>query len=566
MKEFIEIRQLMAIVIRRWPILLAGVALGVMLGAVISQRQAPVYRATAVLVVGQSIQTSAVDSRDIQLAEELAPTYAEVARRQPLLQATVEALGLDVSWQQLREQVRVSPIAGTQLLEVIAEAGSPLAARDVAEELARQLVLMSASGSAAEDDETSLFLRERLDSLKLRIEDGQRRVEALEAAMAGAPNTADLRSLQDQVDVLEGLITGWESNYAQLLALVESEETGSYLSLIGPAQLSPSRISPRTSLNMLIGSVLGFTLALGVVLLLGYLDDRIRTADDLMRDLRLPPLGAVSKLAGEGYEHKLIADMDHYAPATEAYNVIRSNIRFASQAQPARSILVTSALAGEGKSLTAANLGMAMARLGLQTVIVDTDLRRPAQHQIFGKPNDIGVAQMLTPKAKLLKGKLQQTKVPGLLLLSSGAPPDNPAELVSSASMDRLIAQLVDDFEFDIVILDAPPVLTAADAAVLSSKADAVLLVVQSGRTGRRVAQQAIAALQQAGARILGAVLNQAPPRAHNYYYAPYAGDENGRPNLKGTWQTVAQRWRNRETTARSNGHYESEPVSSADS
>lgn len=570
MKEFIEVRQLVAMVLRRWPILLVGVVLGSVLGYVLSQRAEPVYRATAVLVVGQSIQNSVLNSRDIQVAEQLAPTYAEIARRQPMLQATVDALDLDMSWQQLREMVRVSPIEGTQLLEVTVEAGGPGEARQIADELAQQLVALVAPGTDAGDDEYNLFLQERLDSLRLRIEDGQSRIEGLEAAMGLARTGTDIRSLQDQVDVLQGLITGWESNYAQLLSLMESQKTASYLNVIGEAQANPSSIRPRASLNMLLGATLGFILAFGVVLFLGYLDDRIHTTDDLAHVLGLAPLGAVNKMPGPGYQKKLIRWMEWYSPSVEAFNVVRSNIRFASQDEKPGVILITSALVGEGKSLTAANLGVAMAKLGLETVVVDTDLRRPTQHQIFGMANDKGVTDILERDddgdgadadveeyLQLIDDKLQ--------FLPSGSYSENPAELISSPSMHGLIAGLAETF--DVVIMDAPPVLTAADAAVLSHMANGVVLVVESGRTGRRAARQAVTALQQAGAKILGAVLNQAPLRSSSYNYAQYTREEARPSAIALAMQTfnLAKARLIPEPTPTPNGHHEKEPATSTD-
>ncbi len=562
MKEFVELRQLVAMVIRRWPILLVGVVLGAVMAHVLSQRAAPVYQATAVLVVGQSVPSAELDSRDIQIAEQLAPTYAEIARRQPVLQATVEALGLDMSWQQLREMVRVSLIDGTQLLEVTVDAGGPGEARQIADELARQLVLLGAPGVDAGADDYNVFLQERLDSLRVRIEDGQSRLAGLEAAMRRAVTVPEIRNVQEQIDVLQGLITGWESNYAQLLSLMESQKTASFLNIIGEAQASPDSIRPRAGLNRLLGATLGFILALGVVLFLGYLDDRIHTTDDLTHALGLAPLGAVHRMPGQGYHKKLISSMAWYLPSVEAFNVIRSNIRFASQDERPGVLLITSALVGEGKSLTAANLGVAMSRLGLKTVVVDTDLRRPTQHQIFGLPNKGGVGNIVEPKPN--GGDVEDHLEPidsNLYLLSSGTYKDNPAELISSPAMHGLIAGLAAAFE--VVILDAPPVLTAADAAVLSHMANGVVLVVESGRTGRRAARQAVAALQHAGATILGAVLNQAPVRSSSYNYAQYTRTEVRTSALTAARQTfnLAKARLIPEPKSTSNGHREEEPV-----
>ena len=143
MNEFVELRYLLTLLLRRWPVILIGALLGAGLSLGISQQMSPVYRATATLLVGQPIQATNVDSRDIQTSEQLAFTYAEIGRRQSALQRAIDTLDLDMTWRQLQERVRFRPVEGTQLLDVIVEAGSREEARRTADELARQLVLLS---------------------------------------------------------------------------------------------------------------------------------------------------------------------------------------------------------------------------------------------------------------------------------------------------------------------------------------------------------------------------------------------------------------------------------------
>lgn len=570
MNEFIEIRQLVSIVLRQWRIIVLGAVLGAVLGILISLRLPPIYEAKSTLLVGQSIQTTNLDRGDLEIGEYLALTYAEVGQRRPVLEGVVETLELAATWQQLQDRVRIRPVEGTQLLEISVEAPSPGEARMIADEIAHQMILLSASNSPPEEEvESLLFLEDRLESLRLRIENGQRRIEELEDEMATLVTAAAMSAHQDEIDRLEQMITGWESNYAQLQTLVARNNTVNQLALMEAAQAAPNPVRPRVSLNVLLGSMLGLGLALGVILVREYLDDTLRTTDDLRQVLGLTPLGAVGEIRGKGYREKLINSQEPFSPISEAFSVILSNVRFVSDGKPIGVILVTSAAVGEGKSLTAANLGLAMASSGLSTVIVDADLRRPAQHKIFEVLNETGVSDLLCGGDLEFDGHLSDSPVESLRLLTSGKTPPNPSELLSSESMELLLAILVDNF--DIVIVDGPPVLSAADAAVLSNRVDAVVMVVDSGRTRRQAAKGAVTVLEQAGASFLGAVLNRASPTSHIYRYIPYSAaimqEEHSQPSYT-NWLRLPPLWKTRSPKKFSvifNGQHDTEPMTDGD-
>lgn len=518
MNDFIQMRQIAVILARRWWLIVLSVALSTATGFVISRNLPPIYEATSTLLVGQSIQAANLDSGDLQIGEQLAVTYAEVGLRQPVLKGVVETLELDRSWQQLRKQVRITPINGTQLLEITVEATSPAEARIIADEIARQMILLSPAQTPSEAEaESRLFLEERLASLRLRIENGQLRIEELEGEMANLRTAAALAAYQTEINSLEQMITGWEGNYAQLLTLLESSSTANYLAVMETAEANPEPVRPRVGLNTLLAGSLGMVLALGAIILREYTDDTLKTTDDLQQELGLTPLGAVSQIRVKGYQGKLLSSLSPFSATSEAFNVIRSNIRFASENTLPGVILITSPGISEGKSLTAANLGLAMARSGLNTVIVDADLRQPAQHLIFEISNVMGVAELLRSTEFKIEGYLSRTGVDSLKLINSGETPPNPSELLGSEQMELLLARLVDEFE--VVIMDCPPVLTGADAAVLSNRVDAVIMVVQAGRTRRHEARRSLAILQQAGATVLGAVLNRASRGSLNYHY-----------------------------------------------
>ncbi|MGD8399083.1 MAG: CpsD/CapB family tyrosine-protein kinase [Anaerolineae bacterium] len=190
---------------------------------------------------------------------------------------------------------------------------------------------------------------------------------------------------------------------------------------------------------------------------------------------------------------------------SEAYRTLRTNLDFASLDEALRTIAVTSADVGEGKSTTLANLAVVSAQAGRKVILVDADLRRPTLHQLFDLPNEAGLTTMVMDDTALTEPPLQETGIKGLSLLSSGPLPPNPAELIASRRMTEVIVALAE--WADQVFFDTPPVVAVTDAAVLATKVDGVLLVVGAGKTRRDYARTAVERLEQISARLLGAVL-----------------------------------------------------------
>jgi capsular exopolysaccharide synthesis family protein len=205
----------------------------------------------------------------------------------------------------------------------------------------------------------------------------------------------------------------------------------------------------------------------------------------------------------------LITVADPRSPAAEAYRTLRANLTFAGLDKPIETLVVTSAAPGEGKSLTLANLAVTIAQGERRTLLVDADLRRPGLHEIFGLPNERGLTTMFVEPEALADPPLQASGVDNLWLLPSGPLPPNPADLLGSQRMDKVIAAL--RARADIILFDAPPLISVADGVVLGSKVDGVLLVIRSGHTRRDHAQQARELLERAHVRVVGAVLTHAP-------------------------------------------------------
>jgi len=206
---------------------------------------------------------------------------------------------------------------------------------------------------------------------------------------------------------------------------------------------------------------------------------------------------------------KLITVSDPRSPISEAYRTLRTNLDFAGLDRALKTLVVTSAGVGEGKSTTLANLAVVSAQAGRRVILVDADLRRPTLHEIFGLDNRVGLTTAMMDEAALASPPFQATSVEGLSVLTSGPLPPNPAELMGSRRMEEVIAALAR--QADQVLFDTPPVVAVTDAAVLATRVDGVLLVISAGKTRREVARTAVQRLRQINARLVGTVLTNVP-------------------------------------------------------
>ena len=205
---------------------------------------------------------------------------------------------------------------------------------------------------------------------------------------------------------------------------------------------------------------------------------------------------------------RLVTLSDPRSPVSEAYRTLRTNLDFAGLDQRLKTLVITSAGVGEGKSTTLANLAVVSAQAGRRVVLVDADLRRPTLHDLFGLDNERGLTTAMMDEAALAALPLKTTAVEGLEVLTSGPLPPNPAEVMGSRRMAEVIAALAE--QADQVFFDTPPVVAVTDAAVLATKVDGVLLVIGAGKTRRDVARTAVQRLQQINARLVGTVLTNA--------------------------------------------------------
>jgi len=217
---------------------------------------------------------------------------------------------------------------------------------------------------------------------------------------------------------------------------------------------------------------------------------------------------------------RLITETDPKSPASEAYRALRTNIQFAGLDQPCRSIVVTSASAGEGKTTSVANFGVVAAQGGSRVCLIDSDLRRPTLHRLFGMDNARGLTTALVDGLSFAD-VAQPTRVPGLALLPSGPLPPNPAELVGSNRMRERLEEAAGS-AFDLVLCDSPPVIAVSDGLALAAQCDGVILTIRVGLVAHDVIRRAVDQIEAVKGKILGVVLNSVDLRRDGYYYSYY--------------------------------------------
>lgn len=510
MNDFMELRKVITTVIRRWWLLAALTVIGAMLGYVISRAQTPVYQASTTVLVGESIRSSRVDRVDIQISEALIQTYVEIARRQPIMQGVVTTLNLNETWQNLSKRVTVTNIESTQLIEISVEANSPEQAEMIADEIVNQLILLSPSSLESTDNQqTSSFNREQITNLQERIVNGQARLSEIDTAINNSISEVELTALQQEKTTLEGLLIEWERNYTQLLTLTEPKRDPTQLSVVEPAHSSNRMVRPRIQLNTILGGAVGLVLALGLIFLLEFLDDTYKSLKDFSQSEEVNILGSIRKIKGKKLSDKLIAHLQPHSPITESYRIIRSRIRFKRADHLARSIMVTSSMPEEGKSITAANLAVVFAQANFKTVLVDADLRHPILHQVFDVQNEAGLGDLLSSREMKIEDCLRNTSVNNLRILTSGEPLPDPSGQLGSERMEEIIRDLKESAQ--IVIFDTPPVLVFADAIALSRRIDGIIMVIRAGKSTRSAVNQTLIDLQNANANLLGSIFDQSP-------------------------------------------------------
>lgn len=383
------------------------------------------------------------------------------------------------------------------------------------------------------------------------------RLKVIETKLGEIPaQELDLARISRELRMQEDLYTTLNKQYEE--AKLGLSSVVSFVSVVNPAVPSDSPVSPNKRLNLLVGAILGFFLAIMLVFLLENLDVSISTIEDIESFLKLPVLGIIPHILSEkhldnwltqifkkerytveAFRSVLILNRRYSSGIIEAYHTLRTNIMSHLNTRESVSLVFSSAGAAEGKTLTAVNFALASAHSGLKTLLVDADMRRPAIHQIFGSRKEPGLSDVLAGKAEWRDAALESADfmmgglnfdslmrfqgIENLKILNSGTTPGNILDIIDSANWRELMEDLKN--EFDVIIFDAPPVLLFVDSAMLAKHADGVVLVYKAGKIARGALKRAKDQITGVNARMLGVVLNGVRASEMGPQYGYYASD-----------------------------------------
>ena len=321
------------------------------------------------------------------------------------------------------------------------------------------------------------------------------------------------REAQSNRQIYEALLQ--RQNELQIV----SNSGGNNVRLMDRAVVPSAPFTPNVRRNLLLGSLAGLLLAIGLVLAIDYLDDTVKTPEDITRRLKLPFLGLVP--AVKGNNHPLLSQAVPHEFG-EAFRALRTSLVFSSGCEGTRVIAITSAQPLEGKTTTACNIAIALAYGGSRVLLIDADMRRPSVSRTLDIENTIGLSHLLTGQATARQA-IRPSGVKNMWVMTAGVTPPNPSELLASDRMKTLIAS-VQKGPFDWVLIDTPPVLAVTDSVIIAPWVAGVVFVIGSEMTQRRLSERAIETLMTSRPHVLGAVLNRVDIERNKYYYSRYYG------------------------------------------
>jgi non-specific protein-tyrosine kinase len=538
-----ELRQYALMVWRwLWLIVLAAV-LAAGAAFIVARMTTPVYSATITLLVSQAPTNTSADYTSVLTSERLARTYSELLRTPSVLDSVIQKLSLPMRTGQLAGRVQVQLVRDTQLIKVSVEDTDPAMAAQIANTIGVVFKSLNEERQLERYASVKDSLNQQIQQINRDISSTQAEIDALKAPRSPADEA--------KVSQLQIVLAQYRNNLAVLLnnlAQVRMAEAQGINNVVvaQEATVPLGPIRPRTLTNTMLAGIVGALLAMGVAFLIEYLDDTIKTPDDVEQIAQTPTLGMIARIEGAEPTQKLVTANTPRSPISEAFRVLRTNIQFGSVDKPLRSLVVTSSNPSEGKSTTAANLAVVLAQAGRRVVAVDADLRRPTLHKYFGVSNNRGLTTALLDGAQPMETHLQSTNIANLRVMSSGPLPPNPAELLGSQRMGQVIELL--NGQADVLVFDSPPILAVTDAVLLSRQVDGTVLVVDVGNTRRAFLARAIDALKSANSHLLGVAFNRISNSRAGYYsyayqYAYYYGGDGQRkrrerlPRPRWPWQ-----------------------------
>ena len=535
-----ELKQYILPLRRWWWLLFAATLIAAASSYLATLRQPPIYQTLSTLMIGQVITDPNPTGAEFTLSRQLADNYAEIANREPVKIATMEALGL--SW---LPDYKATALPNGQFIEVVVTDTLPERAQAVANEIARQLILRSPTGSQSDEQDRQAFVQTQLDNLQLQITETENEIQILREALGGMDSARQIADTQAQITALEAKLADLQGIYSGLLANTQSGAINS-ISVIEEAYKPVVPIGPNKMLIILLSATVGLSLAVVAAFVLEYIDDTVKSPEEVEKLTLAPVIGYLSELDITDVGALYAADNPRH-PSVEEMRTLRTNLEFAGVDQPLKTILVTSTEMEVGKTSVAANLAIVMSQAEKSVILVDADLRRPNVYNFYGFQNKIGLTDVFRGETAL-EDVSKKWSGGEVSVITAGDLPPNPSELLGSKKMSEIMATL--GSTADIVIIDGPP-FVVADAPVLASKVDGVLLIIRLSHTRKPAISAMMEQISRSGAKVIGVALNRIPARSIGYYtgnpyYSAYYTNEevewNGKSQKTG-WRTKLNFW-----------------------
>ncbi len=483
----------------KWWRLLAITTLLALISSTISSLFLPEqYVSRTTLIIGSTISDPNPQTGQIYVTQQLSAIYAEIAQREPVQTATMEALGID--W--LPDyQARVVP--NTQLIEISVTDTNPARAQIIANELARQLILQTPAANDSETGQRQEFIKQQLSSLESQIQETTLRIEELQKSLLTINSVSQAAEVEREISQQTAKLSTLRDNYATFLA---NSQQGAIniLNIVEPANLPTQPVSTNKLLIVGLAGGIGFLLAVCAAYLLEFMDRTIKTTSDVERVFNLPVIGYLASISENGNNATYVVSHPNSLVA-ENFRLLHSNLEFFQTFNSARTILVTSPTQGNGKTTIAVNLALTIAASDQKVAIVDADLRRPAVHTALKISQNPGLADIIHSKVSV-KEVVRPVKGKKIDVVTAGNIPPSVTEVVGSKRIAAILNDLRDGY--DTIIVDAPP-LVISDSYNLASKVDGVILVLEPGITKDDQAKVIKEQLNRAGARVIGIVFNR---------------------------------------------------------
>jgi succinoglycan biosynthesis transport protein ExoP len=506
---------------RKWEVAIVTI---VLVGATLffSFRQTPIYRAQARVLVRPVQNVTATGSVPQALNLD---TEREVILSLPVATQVRQDLSLATPVEDLLENLSVQVVTDTEVLVVSYDDPSSVTAARLANGFATAYVRVRSQ-------QTRLQFEAAATAVQQRIERLQRNLSSLRARIEAARTTAARETLLSRRDALNAQLGVLTQRVLDIRATESVVESGA-AEVLQPAKVPASPVSPNKVRNGVLALFAGLALGVGFAFLRERLDDRVKSRHELERRLGAPVIAAVPRISWwkKPGDAQLIMRTDPKSPISEAYRTMGTNLQYMASQNPLKIIMVTSAIGGDGKTTTSANLAIVLAQAGKRVFLVSADLRKPRLHRFFGLQNTRGLSDLLSDSGSLVD-VLVDPGVENLRIINAGPVPQDPAALLSGRSAVDFVEAARDAADF--VVIDTPPVLAVADASIVAPLTDGTIFVLDAEQSSLATLLQARDQLENAGGRIIGAVYNNFDPNSmakspyyyYNYYYQYYGSEE----------------------------------------